>query len=123
MRITALILGTLYCLIFAGSALGDSPIAQKYFRAKHGFNRGREVLVDLTKMPGFDKVTNLDDIARFARSVPGAVGFTAHPEFEKGTRLAHAVISYSARSPTSESWKLYLYDKSEADKLPDSTPQ
>lgn len=116
------ILGILCAVLLVGNAWSEDKSEPMYFRAKHGYNGGSENMVDLSKLDGFDQVRNLDDIARFARKVPGAIGFTAHPNFEKGTRYARAVISYTSLSPTRESWKLYLYDRAEAEKPPGSAP-
>ncbi|MBV6498932.1 MAG: hypothetical protein CJBNEKGG_01162 [Prosthecobacter sp.] len=99
------ILGALFSIVLVASALSEEKTKPEYFPAKHGYNGGSENMVDLTELKGFDQVRNLDDIARFARRVPGAIGFTAHPDFESGTRLASAVISYTSLSPTNESWK------------------
>ena len=116
------ILGTLCAIILVGTAGSEDKPELKYFLAKHGFSGGSQNMVNLSKLAGFDQVRNLDDIARFARRVPGAIGFTAHPNFENGTRYASAMISYTSLSPTNESWKLYLYDRAEAEKLPGSAP-
>lgn len=94
-----------------------------YFRARHGFNGGLEEMVDLSERQGFDAIRTIDDVARFASEVPGAVGFTAHPDFENGTRHASAVVSYTRLSPTQESWVLYLFDKKEAQKNPGDAPR
>lgn len=117
------ILGALFSIVLVASALSDEKTNPEYFPAKHGYNGGSENMVDLTELKGFDQVRNLDDIARFARRVPGAIGFTAHPDFENSTRLASAVISYTSLSPTNESWRLYLYDRVEAMKPPGSAPR
>src|SRR5438105_3630344 len=72
-------------------------------------------MVDLSKREGFDAIRTLDDVARFASEVPGAVGFTAHPnKFENGPRYASAVVWYTKLSPTESSSFLYLFDKKEA---------
>ena len=95
----------------------------EYFRASHGFNGGLHEMVDLSKREGFDAIQTLDDVARFASEVPGAVGFTAHPDFENGTRHASAVVWYTKLSPTEFSWALYLFDKKEAKKNPGDAPR
>jgi hypothetical protein len=82
----------------------------KYHRADHGFSGGEDVMVDLSELPGFSEAKTLADVAALARTVDKAIGFTAHPFFESGTRYAHAVISYTNKSPQSESWALYLFD-------------
>ena len=107
-------------LVVTGTS--TEPKAPKYYEAKHGFNGGDIAQVDLSKLDGFDRIRTVDQLALFATKVPGAIGFTAHPEFETGERYADAIISYTTLSPTNESWKLYLYDKLEADKLPGSAP-
>ena len=96
--------------------------AVEYFRASHGFSGGLEEMVDLSKREGFDAIRTIDDVARFASEVPGAVGFTAHPDFENGTRYASAVVWYTRLSPTQASWALYLFDKKEALKQPGDAP-
>jgi hypothetical protein len=80
-------------------------------------------MVDLGKREGFDAIQTIDDVARFASEVPGAVGFTAHPNFEKGTRYASAVVWYTKLSATGSSWALYLFDKKEAQKNPGDAPR
>ncbi len=93
------------------------------FRASHGFNGGLHEMVDLSSREGFDGVRTIDDVARVASKVPGAVGFTAHPDFENGTRYASAVVWYTRLSSTESSWALYLFDKKEAQKNPGDLPR
>jgi hypothetical protein len=93
-----------------------------YFRASHGFD-GVFEMVDLSKREGFDAIQTIDDVARFASGVPGAMGFTAHPNFENGIRHASAVGWYTKLSPTESSWALYLFDKTEAQKKPGAPPR
>ena len=97
--------------------------APEYSRANHGFNSGLTEMVDLSAVDGFDDVRTMDDLARFASEVPGAVGFTAHPHFESGTRYASAVVWYTNLSSTSSSWALYLFDRAEAQKNPGDAPR
>ena len=94
-----------------------------YFRASHGFDGGLQEMVDLSKREGFDTIRTIDDVATFASEVPGAMGFTAHPDFENGTRYASAVVWYTKLSPTKSSWGLYLFDKKEAQKNPGDAPR
>ena len=94
-----------------------------YFQASHGFDGGLHEMVDLSKREGFDAIRTVDDVARFASEVPGAMGFTAHPNFENGTRYASAVVWYTKLSPTGSSWALYLFDKTEAQKNPGDAPR
>jgi hypothetical protein len=94
-----------------------------YFQASHGRDGGLCKMVDLSKREGFDAIRTIDDVARFASEVPGAVGFTAHPNFETGTRYASAVVWYTKLSPTGSSWALYLFDKKEAQKNPGDAPR
>jgi len=93
------------------------------FRARHGFDGGLQEMVDLSKREGFGAIRTMDDLARFASEVPGAVGFTAHPDFEHGTRYASAVVWYTKLSPTESSWALYLFDQKEAQKRPGDAPR
>jgi hypothetical protein len=95
----------------------------KYHRAKHGYNGGLTEMVDLARVEGFDKVLAIEDLAAFASKVPGAVGFTTHPNFESGVRYAHAVLWYTRLSPTQSSWSLYLFDETEARKHPGDAPK
>lgn len=100
-----------------------APKVPEYHRAKHGLNGGHEELVDLSTLPGFDQLKTLDDIAAFAAKVPGATGFTAHPRFENGNRYARAIIWYTNLSDPRQSWPIYLFEKSEAEKLPGAAPR
>lgn len=111
-------------LIVATTDGGESKkeSGQEYCRASHGFNGGLNEMVDLTEVEGFDKVRTRDDLAKFASNVPGAVGFTAHPQFEFGERYASAVLWYTRLSPTGSSWALYLFDETKAKKKPGETP-
>lgn len=124
--LTGLLIGTAGCGRQSDSSVtqpGLRPPAVQYFRANHGFDGGLAEKVDLSKREGFDEIRTLDDVARFASEVPGAVGFTAHPHFETGTRYASAVVSYTRLSPTKSSWVLYLFDKQEAQKNPGDAPR
>ena len=94
----------------------------EYFQARHGFADGLCEMVDLSKREGFDAIRTLDEVAKFASEVPGAVGFTAHPNFENGTRHASAILWYTKLSPPGSSWSLYLFDKKEALKNPGDAP-
>ncbi len=94
-----------------------------YFRASHGYGDGLTEVVDLSQREGFQAVKTLDDLAEFASKVQGAVGFTAHPNFERGTRHAHAVLWYTKLSSTRSSWALHLFDKQEAQKPPGHAPK
>lgn len=100
----------------------QSDSVPEYSRASHGFDGGLTEMVDLSELEGFDTVRTIDDLAQFASKVPGAVGFTAHPHFETGTRYAKAVLWYTNLSSRSSSWALYLFDKSEAQKSPGEAP-
>ena len=90
----------------------------RYFAANHGIDGGLEEVVDLSKMEGFEEARTIDDLARLAAKVPGAVGFMAHPLFEMGDRYAIAVVWYSHRSRTGSSWPVHLFDEAEAKKGP-----
>jgi hypothetical protein len=79
-------------------------------------------MVYLSELEGFDTVRTIDDLARFASEVPDAIGFTAHPRFEKGMRSADAVLWYTNLSSPRSSWPLYLFDKTEAQKSPGEAP-
>jgi RNA polymerase sigma factor (sigma-70 family) len=108
------------------AAAGAVEAARDYFRASHGFGGGLQEMVDLSKREGFDAIRTIDDVARFASEVPGAVGFTAHPDFERERlpyRSAHAVLWYTKLSPTDSSWTLYLFDNEEAQKKPGDAPR
>ena len=98
-------------------------IVPEYFSANHGYNGGLTEMVDLSKCEGFDNLKTRDDVARFASEIPGAIGFTLHPHFEKGTRYAHAVLWYTKLSSKNLSWALYLFDKQEAMKNPGDAPR
>ena len=101
----------------------QSDSVPEHFRASHGYNGGLCEMVDLSELEGFDAVRTIDDLARFASEVPGAVGFTAHPGFENGTRYASAVLWYTNLSSTSSSWALHLFDRTEAQKSPGDAPR
>ena len=100
----------------------QSDSAPEYFRASHGFDGGLTEMVDLSELEGFDTVRTIDDLARFASEIPDAVGFTADPRFENGTRDAEAVLWYTNLSSPRSSWALYLFDKTEAQKSPGKAP-
>jgi hypothetical protein len=128
------LIGVLACILadtVAGQPVAGSSAAQpgtgtqvpKYFRANHGFDGGLVETVDLRKLEGFDDIRTIDQVARFASEVPGAVGFTAHPNFEHGDRYARAVLWYTKLSATGSSWTLYLFDKKEAQKRPGAAPR
>ncbi len=124
--LTGILLGTAGCGRQSDSSvtqLETRPRAVEYFRASHGFDGGLQEMVDLSKREGFDAIRTIDDVARFASEVPSAVGFTAHPDFENGTRYASAVMWYTKLSPTESSWVLYLFDKKEAQKHPGDAPR
>jgi len=111
-KISALGIALLAATAFADQEHeGKQP---KYFHAEHGYNGGEYEAVDIQKLEGFEAIKTLDDLAKFAAKVPGAIGFTAHPDFEKGMRLASVMMSYTRRSPKSESWALYLFDEKDA---------
>ena len=95
----------------------------EYFRANHGYDGGLKEMVDIRKCEGFDALKTRDDVARFAAGIPGAIGFTLHPEFEKGARYAEAVLWYTKLSSKSRSWGIYLFDKQEAMKNPGDAPR
>lgn len=114
-------LGVPVLLLIAVAAGEEAKPAQpppKYFPAQHGYNGGLKGLVDLSERDGFDAVRTLDEVAAFAAKVPGAIGFTAHPQFEHGKRHAQAVLWYSRRSKPELSWVLHLFDAAEAQKQP-----
>jgi hypothetical protein len=116
----------LACILIVAKTDGEESSTaneQTYYQANHGFDGGLKEMVDLSKLEGFDEVLTKDDLARFARKVPGAVGFTAHPQFESGTHLARAVLWYTRLSSTQQSWALYLFDESKAKKKPGETPE
>jgi len=126
-----LMIGVLAGILISAAGQSDSSVTQPktrtqvpdYFQASHGFNGGLCEMVDLSKREGFDAIRTIDDVARFASEVPGAVGFTAHPNFENGTRYASAVVWYTKLSPAQSSWALYLFDKKEAQKNPSDAPR
>lgn len=95
----------------------------EYTIAHHGYGRGLSEMVNLCDLEGFDGIRTIGEVARFAHKIQDSVGFTAHPEFESGTRYAHAVIWYTTLSPTNESWPLYLFDREESQKLPGEPAQ
>lgn len=107
----------------AAGADTQSDTSPAYFQAKHGYGGGLTEMIDLSTRDGFDALRSIDDVAKFASKVPGAIGFTAHPGFAKGARYAHAVLWYTKRSPKNSSWGLYLFDRSEADKAPGDAPR
>ena len=102
---------------------GTDNSKRDYFLAKHGDGSGLSEMVDLSIRKGFDSVRNIDDVAKFAAKVPGAIGFTAHPDFQDDTRLASAVIWYTGLSSPQNSWPLYLFDETEAKKKPGDKPR
>lgn len=113
------------CVLIVATTHGAEPnggSGQQYYRANHGFDGGLNKMVDLSELEGFDAVGSIDDLAKFASEVPGAVGFTAHPGFEKDARYAHAVIWYTGVSARDSSWPLYLFDRTEAQKSPRDAP-
>lgn len=93
-----------------------------YFRANHGYGAGLMEMVDLSPMEGFEAVQSIDELAKFAAAVKGAVGFSVHPSFEKGKRYAHAVIWYTGLTARNQSWPLYLFNEAEARKMPGEAP-
>ena len=95
----------------------------EYFRAKHGDGNGLSKMVRLSMRKGFDSVRNIDDVAKFAAKVPGAIGFTAHPHFEQGMRYASAILWYTTLSSPQNSWPFYLFDETEAKKKPGDKPR
>tara|TARA_B100000497_G_scaffold122363_1_gene153339 strand:+ start:256 stop:993 length:738 start_codon:yes stop_codon:yes gene_type:complete len=101
---------------------GTDNSKREYFLAKHGYGSGLE-MVDLSIRKGFDSVRNIDDVAKFAAKVPGAIGFTAHPDFEQGMRYASAILWYTTLSLPQNSWPLYLFDETEAKKKPGDKPR
>ena len=124
--LTGILIGTAGCRRQSDSSVTQPerrPRVVEYFRASQGFNGGLQEMVDLSKREGFDAIRTIDDVARFASEVPGAVGFTAHPDFANGTRYASAVVWYTKLSPTESSWVLYLFDKKEAQKNPGDAPR
>lgn len=115
----------LCCMAISDYSVAENTSATSvpnYFHASHGFDGGLMEMVDLGEFEGFDVCRNMDDLARLASSVKGAVGFTAHPHFEKGERLAHAVLWYTGLSERNQSWALYLFDETEARKMPGEAP-
>jgi hypothetical protein len=118
---------------------GTDNSKREYFRAMHGFGVGQIEMVDLSKLEGFDSLRTIDDVAKFAAKVPGAIGFTTHPFFEEAVRKAveeqgitidpgpyrytRAVIWYTGLSSTRSSWPLYLFDEAEAKKKPGEKPR
>ncbi len=109
------------CVMGLARSEGDDAKQEKpprYYQANHGIDGGLEEMVDLSKMEGFEEARTIDDVARLAAKVPGAVGFMAHPLFEMGDRYAIAVLWYSHRSRTESSWPLHLFDEAEAKKRP-----
>ncbi len=129
MRVAGLVLGVLASVMIVapgcrrqseavGTQAEATIPAPTYFKAKHGFDGGLFEMIELSQREGFDTVRTIDDLARFASSVGGAIGFTAHPNFEAGTRSAQAVLWYTRLSPVDASWPLYLFDEREARKLP-----
>src|SRR6185436_17173457 len=122
-----LLVGTLFACVFlvATTACVEKRKVSglKYHRAKHGYSGGVTEMIDLARVEGFDKVLAIEDLAAFASKVPGAVGFTAHSNFESGVRHARAVLWYTKLSPPQSSWALYLFDETEAKKHPGQAPK
>ena len=102
---------------------GTDKSKLEYFLAMHGFGSGLSEMVDLSTREGFDTVRTIDDVAKFAAKVPGAIGFTAHPDFEQGMRYASAILWYTELSSPQNSWPLYLFDETEAKKKPGDKPR
>jgi hypothetical protein len=102
---------------------GTDKSKLEYFLAMHGFGSGLSEMVDLSMRKGFDSVRNIDDVAKFAAKVPGAIGFTAHPHFEQGMRYASAILWYTELSSPQNSWSLFLFDETEAKKKPGDKPR
>ena len=102
---------------------GTDNSGLEYFRAKHGDGNGLSKMVRLSMRKGFDSVRNIDDVAKFAAKVPGAIGFTAHPHFEQGMRYASAILWYTTLSSPQNSWPFYLFDETEAKKKPGGKPR
>ena len=102
---------------------GTDNSKREYFLAKHGDGSGLSEMVDLSIRKGFDSVRNIDDVAKFAAKVPGAIGFTAHPDFQQGMRYASAILWYTVLSSPQNSWSLYLFDETEAKKKPGDKPR
>ena len=102
---------------------GTDNSKREYFLEKHGFGSGLSEMVDLSMRKGFDSVRNIDDVAKFAAKVPGAIGFTAHPHFEQGMRYASAILWYTELSSPQNSWSLFLFDETEAKKKPGDKPR
>ena len=130
-RLPIIVLLVSILVSMSGCQLGKSSDANRvtdvgkpeYFRAMHGFDGGQTEMVDLSKLEGFDTLRTIDDVAKFAAKVPGAIGFTAHPDFQNDTRLARAVIWYTGLSSPQNSWPLYLFDETEAKKKPGEKPR
>jgi hypothetical protein len=124
--LAGILTGTLGCRRPSDSSATQAQAktgAIEYFQAGHGFNGGLSEMVDLSQRAGFDAIRTLDELAKFASAVPGAVGFTAHPYFEKGERSGSAVMWYTKLSPAGSSQSLYLFNKNEAQKKPGDAPQ
>ena len=102
---------------------GTDNSGLEYFRAKHGYGNGLSEMVPLSMRKGFGSVRNIGDVAKFAAKIPGAIGFTAHPHFEQGTRYASAILWYTELSSPQNSWPLYLFDETEAKKKPGDKPR
>ena len=102
---------------------GTDKSKLEYFLAMHGFGDGLVEMVDLSTREGFDTVRTIDDVAKFAAKVPGAIGFTAHPHFEQGMRYASAILWYTELSSPQNSWSLFLFDETEAKKKPGDKPR
>lgn len=98
----------------------DEQTNKAFYAAKHGFNGNLESkeMVDARTIEGWnaDNMKTLQDIANFAATQDGAIGFAYDPEFftVPGEQNAQVVFFYKNKSPTSESWPLILFDEAEA---------
>ena len=103
-------------------------MSKAFFESKHGFNGNSE---DLKEIKGFDEYSDfkmsdwfetgktLQDMANWvAANEEGAIGFACDPEFftVNGEQNANVIFRYTNKSPTCESWPLYLFDEAEANK-------
>mmetsp|Transcript_183 Transcript_183/g.268 ORF Transcript_183/g.268 Transcript_183/m.268 type:complete len:85 (+) Transcript_183:123-377(+) len=63
-----------------------------------------------------EKGKTLQDVANYAASKEGSIGFAYDPEFftVEGEQNLTIVFSYKNKSPKSESWPLALFDEAEA---------
>jgi hypothetical protein len=98
--------------IAAPAPIEDASVAEveAYDRVDYGFDGDGWVLKE-TKVPS--NVQNLDELAVWIKAqVPGAWGFTAHPEFPR-KQYASAIEKEGTHSSADNSWPLYKFSKAQ----------